>query len=402
MAIKNRGLPAETALHENGWSGNGDYSELCHEYANGFVAVMDVSGKIMSISERACELLGRGERELKGANWIDLCLPENIRKEIRLIIKDIVKNKVEFAVSGEVPVVTGKGDIINLSLKYNLVTGASGAVTAILFYGNEITEKQDVEEALRHANDQLIRVLIERTQAENLLMESKKEADFYLDLMSHDISNFNSNLLGNLALLERKENLSEEGNKYITACIRQVKKSENLISKVRALSMVNHVNNDMLKPVDLWEKITEALNMVRTIFPRKEVDARLLNPGDHKALATDLIDHVILNVIENAVKYTPGSYALIEVSIDSCPNSPGKFWIVKICDWGPGVDDEMKDAIFERFSRARSEKKGSGLGLSLSRAIIEKYGGRIWVEDRVKGEKEKGSAFVFTVPKAKD
>jgi len=73
-------------------------------------------------------------------------------------------------------------------------------------------------------------------------------------------------------------------------------------------------------------------------------------------------------------------------------------WLISIADDGPGVPNGMKEKIFDRFVKIGKEK-GMGLGLSLARAIVEKFGGRIWVEDRPAGVP--GSIFKVLLQRAK-
>ncbi|HOX27648.1 MAG TPA: HAMP domain-containing sensor histidine kinase, partial [bacterium] len=221
-------------------------------------------------------------------------------------------------------------------------------------------------------------------------------AEFYLDLMSHDLTNFNQTILGNLNLLERRAATDEKMDRYIKACLRQLGKSENLIGKVRAFSQIKHIGLEAFKPIDLDKMITEAIGMVTGLYPTRLVEASFESAGGRLAMGTELLDSVFMNVIENAVKHSAEDPVVIRVSADA---APGGFWNIRIEDEGQGVPDEMKDKIFDRFTRIGHEK-GMGLGLSLTRAIIEKFGGSIRVEDRVPGESTKGSVFIINIPRA--
>jgi signal transduction histidine kinase len=70
---------------------------------------------------------------------------------------------------------------------------------------------------------------------------------------------------------------------------------------------------------------------------------------------------------------------------------------VSVEDDGPGIPDELKPVIFHRFQRGKTKKSGKGLGLYISRMIIEGYGGRIWAADRVEKEPGKGASIRFTL-----
>ena len=62
-----------------------------------------------------------------------------------------------------------------------------------------------------------------------------------------------------------------------------------------------------------------------------------------------------------------------------------------MADTGPGIPDDLKKVIFERFQRGKGKKSGKGLGLYITRIIVERYGGRIWAEDRVPGQPAQGA-----------
>ena len=108
------------------------------------------------------------------------------------------------------------------------------------------------------------------------------------------------------------------------------------------------------------------------------------------------LEQVLINLVDNASKYSPdGSKLNIEAA------TKGNWCQVSVIDNGIGIKKEDQERIFEPFSRLNSklaeERVGTGLGLAVVKQIVERHGGRIWVES----EFGKGSRFVFTVPLAK-
>lgn len=104
-----------------------------------------------------------------------------------------------------------------------------------------------------------------------------------------------------------------------------------------------------------------------------------------------LLQQVLLNLIENAIKYTP-PLSTIEITA-SQPNGSDTV-LVSVSDQGPGIDDAYKERVFEKFYRqGQSSAGGAGLGLAICRGIIEAHGGKIWIEDRTAG----GACFKFTL-----
>jgi len=104
-------------------------------------------------------------------------------------------------------------------------------------------------------------------------------------------------------------------------------------------------------------------------------------------------------VIENAVKHVAEDKVQLAITVSGAASDPAGFWEISVADNGPGVPDEMKEKIFDRYSKIGAEK-GMGLGLSLARAITEKFGGSIWVENRAPGKPAGGSVFKIAIPKA--
>ncbi|MGA2105119.1 MAG: ATP-binding protein [Methanoregula sp.] len=97
---------------------------------------------------------------------------------------------------------------------------------------------------------------------------------------------------------------------------------------------------------------------------------------------------------------------MIGNSIKFCDEKPeiaisvgekGNKILVTVADNGPGIPDEMKPQIFDRFRKGKSKKSGKGLGLFITRHLIEGYGGTIWADDRVPGHQDLGAAIHFTL-----
>jgi signal transduction histidine kinase len=107
----------------------------------------------------------------------------------------------------------------------------------------------------------------------------------------------------------------------------------------------------------------------------------------------DMINRVIANLLDNAIKYT-GVDGAVTVRIAD----RDRYIMVQVGDTGPGIPAEYIPFLFDAFYRANGEQRGSGLGLAIAKTIVEAHGGNIWV-DSAQG---KGSTFSFTLPKPSD
>jgi signal transduction histidine kinase len=104
---------------------------------------------------------------------------------------------------------------------------------------------------------------------------------------------------------------------------------------------------------------------------------------------------VFINLIGNSAKFS-GSGAVIDIAVQDA----GELVEVGVTDNGPGIPDDLKPVIFDRFRKGKTSKSGKGLGLFIVRSLIESYGGRIWAADAVPGKAEEGTAIHFTLRKA--
>ena len=114
--------------------------------------------------------------------------------------------------------------------------------------------------------------------------------------------------------------------------------------------------------------------------------------------ANNFLEDVFENLLINAIKHNKNLRIEITVKISRDRKVGISYLKMEFLDNGIGVADSMKEKIFQRGYNREKNVYGMGLGLSLVRGIIETYNGKIWVEDRVKGDRSKGSNFVLLIP----
>jgi signal transduction histidine kinase len=111
----------------------------------------------------------------------------------------------------------------------------------------------------------------------------------------------------------------------------------------------------------------------------------------------DMIRRVLINLMENAVKYTPEKGKILMGA-----KKDGEFIYIFVQDNGPGIPEADRERIFDKFTRLKNKAGSSGLGVGLAfcKLAVQGHGGKIWVE--AAAAPEKGSRFVFTLPVAKE
>ena len=230
------------------------------------------------------------------------------------------------------------------------------------------------------------------------IKSARNEADFYVDLMSHDIRNFNQITMGYIELLQLSDRLSAEDTAYLEKAQKGVTGSNRLIDNIKKVRMIRQFAGKELKRMDLGEILRQDAETVKKSSPASSISfSESVNKESRFVMADDYVHEIFRHILENAVKHDPHDQKLIEVDASETIEHGCAYWIIKIADNGVGVPDDKKRSIFERMTKTT---KGAGLGLSIVSVIVDKYRGRTWVEDKVKGDPSKGSVFVVQLPRA--
>ncbi|WP_128693773.1 PAS domain-containing sensor histidine kinase [Methanoculleus taiwanensis] len=242
----------------------------------------------------------------------------------------------------------------------------------------DITDRKRVEEALRRRTDDLVRTSREVEAA-------RDEANLYLDIITHDIRNANtvSSMYADLLV----ELVDEDLTAYAEKLHDSVERSSEILTNVATIRRARQETGDLV-PVSLDTVIRDEMRN----FP----GASIQYEDPHvEVLADALLPVIFTNLIGNAVKF---GGADVRVTIRALERD-GEV-LVSVEDTGPGVPDEVKGKLFTRFERGMGRGSGQGLGLFIVRTLVERYGGRVWIEDRVAGHPEQGAAFRFTLRQA--
>jgi PAS domain S-box-containing protein len=236
----------------------------------------------------------------------------------------------------------------------------------------------------------------DRKEAEHNILRARERAEFFTDLMAHDINNYIQGVIGFLDLLGKSQ-LKGEQAKYVRRANEQANRVSDLIERVRTISKAQHPEE--LKPVDVRAVIDQEVTDIRKKYGDRDLEIVVNEPeGPVSVLADDLLNDLVLNLLDNAVKFSSLPNPLVE--IDVRPRADDGYVTISVTDRGPGIADEDKDEVFFRFVRRREEAEGTGLGLSLVMALTDRYKGRVWIEDRVPGTPGDGAVFVIELPLA--
>jgi PAS domain S-box-containing protein len=341
----------------------------------------DPSGIITDVNKQMEALTGCTRDELIGAPFKSYFTdPERAEAGIKLVLSEKKVTDYELTACAR----DGKQTVVS----YNATTfyDRGRTLQGVFAAARDVTERKRVEAELQQA----------KAAAESA---SQIKSDF-LASMSHEIRTPMNAIIG-IADLLAKTPLSPEQNKYVQIFRRAGDNLLHLIDDILDLSKVESSQLELERTGfslnDLLEKVTEmvavrahekGLALVCEIAPKAPIDL----VGDPTRLR-----QVLLNLLGNAIKFTESGEVALRITPDGDSCVPGALRFT-ISDTGIGIPGEKLDTVFERFTQADSSTTrrygGSGLGLTISKRLVELMGGSIWAES----EAGKGSVFSFAVP----
>ncbi|MGA2677387.1 MAG: sensor histidine kinase [Methanobacterium sp.] len=224
------------------------------------------------------------------------------------------------------------------------------------------------------------------------LKRSNSELEQFAYVASHDLQEPLRMISSFLQLLQMRYSgqLDSDADEFINFAVEGAKRMQNLIQDLLAYSRVTTKGNEF-KDIKMEEALEQALvNLKMSI---EENNANIT----HDPLPIITADYsqmiqLLQNLIGNSIKYRSDKIPEIHISAQEKDND----WIFSVEDNGIGIDPQYSDQVFQIFKRLHTneEYKGTGIGLAITKRIIERHSGRIWVES----ELGKGSKFYFTIP----
>jgi PAS domain S-box-containing protein len=278
----------------------------------------------------------------------------------------------------EVRLVKSDGVAFWVRMETNIVRNADGGPASRVVL-SDITGRKRAEEALRGMMEDLDR--------------SNKDLQQFASIASHDLQE-PLRMVGSYAQLLAKRyesRLDEKAKEYIAYVVEGAVRMQRLVNDLLTYSRVGTHGNPMEardSHVILGEAIMNLAILIEESKAIVTVDALPIVCAD----ASQLVQ-VFQNLLANAIKFRSEEIPRIHVFA----RDAGHEWVFSVRDNGIGIDRQYAERIFVIFQRlhTREEYPGSGIGLAVCKRIVERHGGRIWLES----EPGKGSTFFFTISK---
>jgi PAS domain S-box-containing protein len=349
------------------------YRRLFETAQDGILILDAETGRITDVNPFLIQMLGYSHEELLGKRLWEIGLFKDLVSSRNAYSELQKKGYIRYE---DLPLETKDGHSIDVEFVSNVY----------LVNGNRVIQCNIRDITKRKQAEEQSKILMEE------LARSNADLQQFAYVASHDLQEPLRTIVSFVQLLEKryKDKLDEKANKFIDYIVSGVKIMELLIKDLLAYSQVE-TKRQNFGPVNCSVVLEEAIYNLRAAI--KESKLKLT----YDLLPTVIADasqlsRLFQNLIGNAIKFRDNKPLRIHISAEQ----KGDESVFSIKDNGIGIEPKFFERIFLVFQQlhTRNEYQGTGMGLAICKKIVERHGGRIWVES----ETGEGSTFYFTIP----
>jgi len=344
------------------------------ENSSDVIYELDPYGRIILISKVIEKLTGYTREELLGMSALDVTSPDSI-EVVAEHISMLLSGKVE-PPAVEVGVQTKSGRVIPAEMIVRPIRHKN-EVVGILGIGRNVEERKRLEESLRRALN---------------------EKDFYLDLMAHDIQNFNQAIIGYLEMIMGTSSLDPRLERYAQGAFRQVMQTAQLIAHLKKIADVRSHGRENLQRRDLREVLHRSTTNLQSRLDKKLVAITLDCPeGSYPIMAGDDINELLDLLVSIAMRYSLSDLLHIKVTVSAEQRDGTKSWAVVMSGNNLRLSTPVVRCMMSEDYSGCQMIERPDLQLLIARAIIETLGGSIETRHNDNG---RGDGFVIRIPQA--
>lgn len=365
------------------------------ENANDVIFLHDLTGKIVAVNRATESLTGYSRTELLGKNFAEL-----VAAEARDQTMDIIRAHLGGSATQhyELPIVSKTGTLRFLEVSTRILY-RNGHPVALQGIGRDVTERKQAQQRLLESSRELQEKNAELSTALRLAREATQLKEQFLANTSHELRTPMNGIMGMVNLL-KNTNLTPDQEEYADAVSQCANDLLTIINDLLDLSQIEAGRLSLAdEPFDSHESLKAVIKLLRLRAESKrlkltyEIDRQLPDQiyGDSVRFR-----QILTNLIANAIKFTPSGGVHVKLLLRE---SDMPMLRCEVIDCGIGVSESMQERIFEAFCQAdgttRRRFGGTGLGLTISKQLVENMGGRIGTRNN---KPQPGSTFWFELP----
>lgn len=343
------------------------------EYSNDMIWSLDRDGNFTFFNKRSEQISGYILEELKGKSFHHIIIEKDLNRVIDIFHSTLNGNSQQY----EVTFKSKYNKLVTLSVNTTPIY-SKGQIIGTLSSGRDITEIVKASKKLKILNERLV--------------TSNKELQDFAYIASHDLQEPLRTVYGFVELLAEnyKGKLGPEADEYIEFITAGTKRMQNMIDDLLAVSRIGTRGKKFVS-TDIERVLNIVFKSLHSLIDKNQ--AVITHDPMPTIIADDAqITQLFQNLVENAIKFRREETPKIHIS---CKRKNGEL-IFSVKDNGIGIDKKQFKKLFIIFQRlhSREEYPGTGIGLAMCKKIVERHGGKIWVESDV----GIGSIFYFTIP----
>lgn len=344
------------------------------ENSSDVIYELDPYGRIILISKVIENLTGYTRQELMGMSALDVTSPDSI---------ELVADHISMLLSGkeqpravEVGVQAKDGRVIPAEMIVRPIRHEN-EVVGILGIGRNVEERKRLEERLKRAIN---------------------EKDFYLDLMAHDIQNFNQAIIGYLEMILATENLDPKLDRYAKGAFRQVMQTSQLIAHLKKVAQVRQYAKQTVERRDLKEVLQKGITNLQSRLDKSMIAVTFDCQESYCPInASDDMEDLLELLVSSLARYAVSEILHIRVSLSPEIVNGGRYWTIDVCGTNLRISEPAVRCVMSQDFTGCQTIERPDLQLLVVRAIVESQDGSIETKSLENG---RGDRFVIRIPQA--
>ncbi len=348
------------------------------EFSDDAIISKDLNGIIRSWNRGAQRIFGYTPDEIIGQHISVLAAPDRLNELPNILARITSGEHVDHYKTKRK---AKDGRLLSISLTVSPIRDATGRIVGASKIARDITEQEQYQQALKQANESLV--------------QANADLELFAYSASHDLQEPLRMVSAYGEMIQRKfgNKLGAQGDQYIGYIVEGAIRMERLLRGLRVFTQVSRLGETVTHDVDANDVLIESLANLSVAI---QESGALITHGSLPSVCVQKfqLEQLFQNLVGNAIRYRSEKPPEIHVAAER----NGSMWQFSVRDNGLGIDPEYKEQIFGIFKRLHSfaDYPGTGIGLAICQRIVERAGGRIWVESKLGG----GSTFLFTLPGA--